>query len=88
MYEYNNQLELYNGLKPAINVKLKELKRTEYNYITSIDIWNFLKETKWRGSIDLTLGEMVQDIIHVSHIDIDKYLKDKLKNEEKEIIIN
>jgi len=88
MYEFNNQLELYNGLKPAINVKLKELRRTEYNYITYIDIWNFLKETKWRGSIDLTLGEMVQDIIHVSQIDIDRYLKDKLKNEEKEIIIN
>ena len=88
MYEYNSQLELYNGLMPAINVKLKELNKTEYNYITSEDIWNYLKITKWQGSNNLTLGEMVDDIIHVSQVDIDKYLKNKLKNEEKEIIIN
>jgi len=88
MYGYNNQLELYNGLIPAINVKLKMLKNTEYNYITKEDIWNYLKETKWKNSTNLTLGEMVQDIIHVSQIDIDNYLKNKLKNEEKEIIIS
>ena len=88
MYEYKNQLELYEGLIPALNVKLSELKNTEYNYITSEDIWNYLKETKWRDCIDLTLGEMVEDIIHVSQIDIDKYLKIRLKNENKEIIID
>lgn len=86
MYEYKSQRELYEGLIPAINVKLRMLKNSEYQYITKEDIWNFLKETKWKNSIDLTLGEMVNDIIHIENKDIDIYLKDKLKNEKKEII--
>ena len=88
MYEYKSQQELYEGLIPAINVKLKMLKNSEYQYITKEDIWNFLKETKWKNSVDLTLGEMVNDIIHIENKDIDIYLKDKLKNEKKEIIVS
>jgi len=88
MYEYKSQQDLYEGLLPAINVKLKMLKNSEYQYITKEDIWNFLKETKWKNSVDLTLGEMVNDIIHIENKDIDIYLKDKLKNEKKEIIIS
>ena len=88
MYEYRSQEELYKGLIPAINVKLKLLKNSEYDYITKEDIWNFLKETKWKNSIDLTLGEMVNDIIHIDNKDIDIYLKDKLRNEKKEIIVS
>lgn len=88
MYEYKSQQELYEGLIPAINVKLKMLKNSEYQYVTKEDIWNFLKETKWKNSVDLTLGEMVNDIIHIENKDIDIYLKDKLKNEKKEIIIS
>lgn len=87
MYEYKNQEELYQALIPAMNVKLKLLKNTEYNYITKEDIWNYLKINKWQSSIDLTLGEMVNDIIKLEPKSIDTYLKDKLKNEHKEIII-
>jgi len=87
MFEYKNQQELYEGLKPAINVKLKLLKNSEYEYITKEDIWNFLKETKWKSSVSLTLGEMVNDIIHLDTKDLDIYLKNRLKNEKKEIII-
>lgn len=88
MYEYKNQQELYRGLMPAMNVKLKLLKNTEYSYITKEDIWNFLKETKWNRSVELTLGEMVNDIIHFENKDIDIYLKNKFKSEKKEIIIS
>lgn len=88
MYEYKNQHELYIGLLPAIKVKLRTLLNSEYQYITQEDIWNFLKETKWSNSNGLTLGEMVNDIIHIDNKDIDMYLKNKLKNEKKEIIIS
>jgi hypothetical protein len=88
MYEYSSQEDLYKGLIPAINVKLKLLKDSEYNYITKEDIWNYLKETKWIISTNLTLGEMVNDIIHLDNKDIDIYLKNKLKNEKKEIIVS
>lgn len=88
MYEYNSQEELFQGLIPAFNVKLKLLKNTEYSYITKEDIWNYLKETKWKNSINLTLADMVEDIIHADNKEIDIYLKNKLKNEKKEIIVS
>ena len=75
MYEYKSQKELYNNLIPALNVKLRLLKNNNYDNITSIDIWNYLKNNKWRTSIDLTLADMVNDIIHTDNKDIDIYLK-------------
>ena len=70
MYEYKNQEELYQGLIPALNVKMKNFKRNKITNITKEEIWNYLKETKWKNSIDLTLADMVQDIIHVTKEEI------------------
>ena len=46
MYEYKSQEELYQGLIPAIHVKLKGLQKSKNVEITEDDIWNYLKETK------------------------------------------
>lgn len=80
MYEYKNQLELYQGLIPALNVKLKLLKRNNYNDITKEDIWNYLKERKWKNSVDLTLADMVQDIIHTDNSELVTYTNKNKKN--------
>ncbi len=79
MQEYKNEKELYQALIPAINVKLKLLKKSKINNIKKEDIWNYLKQTKWRNSTDLTLGEMVQDIIHTDNIELVKNKKDNMK---------
>jgi hypothetical protein len=79
MFEYKSQEELYQGLIPALNVKMKYLKKNKVKDITKEDIWNYLKETKWKSSIDLTLADMVQDIIH---IDINEILNYKTKNKK------
>ena len=75
MYEFKNQKELYQRLIPAFNVKLRLLKKNNYNHITKKDIWNYLKDNKWCKSIDLTLADMVNDIIHADNKAIDIYLK-------------
>lgn len=79
MQEYKNEKELYQALIPAINVKLKLLKKSKINNIKKEDIWNYLKQTKWKNSTDLTLGEMVQDIIHTDNIELVKNKKDNMK---------
>ena len=38
MYEYKSQLELYQGLIPALNVKVKYLKRANNKEITKEDV--------------------------------------------------
>ena len=82
MYEYRSQEELYQGLIPAINVKMKLLRKSHYDNITREDIWDYLKDNKWRSSIDLTLGDMVQDIIHTDNLEIVNYVKNKMGNVE------
>lgn len=79
MYEYKSQKELYEGLIPALNVKVKYLRKANHKDITKEDIWSYLKETKWRNSIDLTLADMVQDILHTDNSELISY-----KNKNKE----
>ena len=75
MYEYKSQKELYNNLIPALNVKLRLLKNSNYNDITKRDIWNYLKVNKWQNSINLTISEMVNDIIHADNKEIEIFKK-------------
>ena len=75
MKEYHSQRELYEDLIPAINVKLARLNRKD---IKREDIWNYLREFKWKNSVDLTLGEMVQDIIHTDNLEFIDYVKNKM----------
>ena len=75
MYEFTSQKELYQRLIPAFNVKLRLLKESNYKDITKTDIWNYLKDNKWCKSIDLTLAEMVNDIIHADNKAIEIYIK-------------
>lgn len=71
--EYRSQKELYLKLVPALNVKLKLLKREHYKNIEGEDIWNYLRESKWKFSVDLTLGDMVNDILKVDNNEIVNY---------------
>ena len=86
MDEYKSQKELYLALVPALNVKMRIVRNSEYNYIKKEDIWNYLRTNKWCKDINLCISEMVNDIINVEEKMIDRYLKDKLNKEEKEIL--
>lgn len=77
MREYSSQKELYMNLVPALNVKLKLLRRNNYKDITREDIWNYLRDSKWRYGVDLTLADMVQDIIHTDNLEISKFVRSK-----------
>ncbi len=86
MSEYKTQLDLYKELIPALNVKLRLLKNKDYTNIKREDIWDYLKEAKWKNSINLTLADMVQDIIHTDNEEIFSYFnKNKKENEESRV---
>lgn len=75
--KFNSQEELYNRVKPALNAKLQELHRLGFSYITTDDIWNYLKETKWIKGKDLTLSDIVSNIIHVDNNKLDEFVNGK-----------
>ncbi len=61
--EYTNLLELYKALIPAFNVKKRLLSITRYKDLTNEDIWKYLAINKWKSSTNLTISDMVNDII-------------------------
>ena len=76
--EFSSQEELYQRVQPALKAKLAELHRLGYPYIQIVDVWNYLIETKWKKSKDLTLSDIVSDILHVDNRRLDEYLKGSL----------
>ena len=75
--------ELYNRLKPALRTKKRELKENGYGYLKIEDIWNYLKEEKWKRSNNLSLNDMVSDILNADNDFIDDYFKKKLNEKKK-----
>ena len=67
--EFNSLTELYQAILPAFDVKKRLLSVTKYKNTTNELIWNYLSLNKWKYMIDLTLAEIVNDIIN---IDIEK----------------
>ena len=78
--------ELYTRLLPALNTCIRELIREGLHYIKAEDIWNFFKETKWNKANNLSLHEMVEDILNCGKNDIDNYFKEKMGNIKRDLI--
>lgn len=85
--EFSNLKELYNRLKPALQTKKNEMNRKGYNYIKVEDIWNYLKEVKWKQASNLSLHEMVSDVLNAEDGIIDAYLKQKLNQKDRNIYL-
>lgn len=78
---FNSLKELYDKITPALRAKVSELKKMGMSYIKEADIWNYLTETKWKKSRELTLSDMVNDIFEMNMIDIKKYIERKVSLE-------
>lgn len=70
MIEFNNLLELKERITPALTTKVKEIN----SYVTEDDIWNYLK-IKWKKSTNLTLYDIINDIINLKKQDIEEYVR-------------
>lgn len=75
MGNYNNDLvfktqnELYNFLLPVLMVKERVNKYYGYD-ISSEKIWNYLGKYKWKNCKNLSLAEIVNDIIILDMINM------------------
>ena len=83
--EFNNAEELFERLKPALKSKVFEFKKEGYDYLEIEDIWNYLKEIKWKKEKNLALNEMVSDIFSCDSVLIDDYFKNKLRGKNRKL---
>ena len=85
-FTFNSKEELYKMIEPALDAKKSELNRLGYRYIHKNDIWNYLISTKWTKAHDLELSDIVSDILNCDNKLLDKYLKERVSNQNIEII--
>ncbi len=69
--------ELYSRLTPALTVRKEELSKEGYSYIKEEDIFEALRRGKWNTSVNLTLFDLVNDILNINIEVVDAYLKQK-----------
>lgn len=83
--EFNSLEELYKRIRPALHTKKEEMRRSGFPYIKEEDIWNYLKEIKWVNSKNLSLYQMVSDVLNVDNNFVDKYLKEKMSMRNRNV---
>lgn len=86
--KFSSVQELYIRLKPALDCKEAELKKLGYKYIKAEDVWNALKKNKWSDSSNLTLHEMVNDILNTDALFFDNYVKYEFGNYKRKAIFD
>ena len=86
--KFSSLSELYQRVRPALKCRASEIKKHNIPYIKEEDIWNYLREHTWNTSKELTLNQMVDDILNVDHYLVDEYLKDKMVRIKREINID
>lgn len=72
--------ELYNRLIPALKSKKMELHKNHMIYISVQDIWQYFRTCKWNKGINLTLFDMVDDILNTDNNVIDDFVRKNKEN--------
>lgn len=67
--------ELYTRLLPALKSKEKELHLNHMIYISYEDVWKYLRLNKWNRGVNLTLFDMVDDILNTDNNLIDEFVR-------------
>lgn len=86
--KFTSLQELYNRVKPALSTRVSEIKRLKVPYVKEEDIWNYLKTYKWNISANLTLIDMINDILAVDAYVIDEYIKNNMVRVKRDLIID
>ncbi len=83
MEEFDSLKELYIKVRPALIIKKDELTKCGMKHIVEADIWNYLKKKKWMLTNNLSLSEMVNDILSIDIDELDIYTKKELSKVER-----
>ena len=76
--EINSLSDLYRLLLPALKSKKREMNDLKYLYVTEKDIWNYIKENVWSKTTNLTLSDMVSDILNTDNDKIGGYVASQI----------
>jgi hypothetical protein len=75
--KFKSITDLYRRLLPALNTKKNNINRAYKSNIMELDIWNYLKNNIWIDSKNLSLNDMVDDILHIDNEEVYNYYKER-----------
>lgn len=80
--DIKTKLDLYKRIRPAMYVKLKDIKRDYSVNISYEEMFMYLEEGVWKAKTNLSLSEIVDDILYIN---VDKLFQhvEKRRNDEK-----
>ena len=76
--DFTSLNDLYKRLTPALNSKEMEFKNMGFDHLTKKEIWKYLSSCKWNKTKDLNLYQMVDDILNIDYIALDKFIKNEI----------
>ena len=79
-YEFSCVLDLKAHIKPALDSKVRELQRKNINYVSQDDIFEYLRNMVWPLKSNLTLYNIVDDILNTDNEIFSNYVVSKMKN--------
>ncbi len=78
--KFDNINDLYKRILPALKTRVDEFKRAKVTNITCKNIWDYCAKNIWYNKKDLRIYEMVYDILNVSLLDIEIFIKKSNNN--------
>ena len=79
-YEFTSVLDLKAHIKPALDSKVRELQRKNINYVSQDDIFEYLRNMVWPLKSNLTLYNIVDDILNTDNEIFSNYVVSKMRN--------
>lgn len=79
-YEFSSVLDLKAHIKPALDSKVRELQRKNINYVSQDDIFEYLRNMVWPLKSNLTLYNIVDDILNTDNEIFSNYVVSKMRN--------
>ncbi len=79
-YEFTSVLDLKAHIKPALDSKVKELQRKNIKYVDQDDIFEYLRNMVWPLRTNLTLYNIVDDILNTDNSVFCNYVINKKMN--------
>ena len=79
-YEFSSVLDLKAHIKPALDSKVRELQRKNINYVSQDDIFEYLRNMVWPLKSNLTLYNIVYDILNTDNEIFSNYVVSKMRN--------
>ncbi len=81
--QFKSENELYNYLDPVLKTKMVELHSYGYSFIKEKDIYTYLKNYKWVNSDELSVYDLVDDIIHTDNVVMMEAILKRINNDKE-----